>query len=201
MRTKFRLLIAVLCCALIALSTPAAASAATVATTGEPSTEQQAIAMANLRKHIATDPADFQERMRILGNAPAIDAYLVQFGGIDIDQQRAFFAASMPTEALRSFVDMTNKGALDIRVAPGTDGTLVTSVIVDPTYGFTPPAKGQVATAALPACPSAWAAFWAWYATEAAFCGAMGFFGPGAALACALAMGLGGTALDFNRGC
>lgn len=61
---------------------------------------------------------------------------------------------------------MTNKGALDIRVAPGTDGTLVTSVIVDPTYGFTPPAKGQVATAALPACPSAWAAFWAWYARK-----------------------------------
>ena len=201
MRKKFHLLIAVLCCILVGLSTPTAASAATVTNPGAPAADQQAIAEENLREHIAADPADFQERMNILDSAPAIDTYLARFDSFDVDQQKAFFAASMPTEALRSFVDMTNKGALDIVVTPKADGTLVTSVEIDPTYGFTAPAKGQGGTAALPACPSAWAAFWAWYATEAAFCGAMGFFGPGAALACALAMGLGGTALDFNRGC
>lgn len=201
MRKKFRLLIAMLCCALVGLSAPTAASAATFAEAREPSAEQQAIAMDNLREHIAVDPDDFQERMSILEDAPAIDTYLERFDDVDVEQQKAFFAASMPTEALRSFVDMTTKGALDIRVTPMSDGTLVTSVEIDPTYGFTAPAKNQGGTTALPACPSAWAAFWAWYATEAAFCGAMGFFGPGAALACALAMGLGGTALDFNRGC
>ncbi|MDJ0353580.1 MULTISPECIES: hypothetical protein [Micrococcaceae] len=194
-------MIAMLCCALVGLSTPTAASAASFAEAGEPSAGQQAIAMDNLREHIAADPTDFQERMNILDDAPAIDTYLERFDNVDVDQQKAFFAASMPTEALRSFVDMTNKGALDIRVTSMSDGTLATSVEIDPTYGFTAPAKNQGETTALPSCPSAWAAFWAWYATEAAFCGAMGFFGPGAALACALAMGLGGTALDFNRGC
>lgn len=201
MRRKFHLVIAVLCCLLAGLSTPTAASAATATEAGEPSADQQAIAAENLREHIAADPADFQERMDILDHAPAIDTYLARFDSFDVHQQKAFFAASMPTAALRSFVDMTNTGALDIVVTPKADGTLATSVKIDPTYGFTSPTKGQGAMAALPACPSAWAAFWAWYATEAAFCGAMGFFGPGAALACALAMGLGGTALDFNRGC
>lgn len=201
MKRLAQLIVTVLCIALVSLSTSISANAApTTPTIITPTTEQQAEAEANLAAHIAEDPADFHTRMSILDDAPAIDAYLGNFE-FDIEQQKMYLAALMPTEALRGFVDMTNQGMLTLTVTQSESGEKITTIQVEDQPTTIAPKAGNASINAFPACPSAWAAFYAWYATNAAFCGAMGFFGPAAAIGCGLAMGLAGTALDFNRGC
>lgn len=65
------------------------------------------------------------------------------------------------------------------------------------------PDKNQVGTdaVAFPQCPSAWAAFTAWFITTYPYCAAVTTLGFWWGLACAGLTSLGSSVIDVNGGC
>lgn len=167
----------------------------------EPTAAQKAEAMRRLDQAQKADPEGFDERLRLIKNSKELMTYLSSDSRFDAGLQQKFLAASMPTEVLQSLVSLTETGYLTLEVKDGPNNTKVAKFSkAEPT--LVGGGKGSMAMKPMfPQCPSAWAAMWAWWGTNAAFCGAMGFFGPGAAIACSGFMMLAGSAIDFNKGC
>ena len=96
---------------------------------------------------------------------------------------------------------VTDSGYLSLEVEAGADNARIAKIVKAGPV-MVGGGKGSMAMQPpFPQCPSAWAVLWAWWGTNAAFCGALGFFGPMAALGCPAAMAIAGSAIDFNRGC
>lgn len=107
----------------------------------------------------------------------------------------------MPTDVLKSLVELTDTGYLSLEVSDGPNNIKVAK-FTKAKPSMVSGGKGSMSMKPMfPQRPSAWAALRAWWGTNAAFCGAMGFFGPMAALGCSAAMAIAGTVIDFNRGC
>ena len=167
----------------------------------EPTAAQWADALHRLGIQRAQDPRGFSLRLRMIEDSPQLNAHLAADKRFDVGLQRQFLAVTMPTDVLAALIDLVDSRYLELSVRENADGTTVASVKkASPMIG-----GGRLGATSvkplLPQCPSAWAAFWAWWSTNAAFCGAMGFFGPGAALACSFAMAVAGSVIDYNRGC
>ncbi|MBT2513416.1 hypothetical protein [Arthrobacter sp. ISL-30] len=157
--------------------------------------------MKRLEQSRTEDPAGFAQRLRMIQDSHALTTFLSSDSRFDSGLQQQFLAASMPTDVLESLVVLTETGFLTLEVKDGPNGSKVGKINkAKPTM-----LGGGVGSMALkpmfPQCPAAWAALWAWWGTNAAFCGAMGFFGPMAALGCSAAMAIAGSVIDFNRGC
>lgn len=112
----------------------------------------------------------------------------------------------MPTSALAGLIEITNSGELKLestRTFYGVPSVKLTHAA--PTIrmmaGGLHTVSVQPLDVSLPRCGSAWAAFWAWFSSSTLICEALGFFGPWTATGCYLVMALGGSAMDFNRGC
>jgi hypothetical protein len=98
-------------------------------------------------------------------------------------------------------VELTDIGYLSLDVSEGPNNTKVAKISKAEPY-MVGGGKGSMGMQPMyPQCPSAGAALWAWWGTNIAFCGAMGFFGPMAALGCSAAMAVAGSFIDFNKGC
>ncbi|MCZ9884520.1 hypothetical protein [Arthrobacter sp. B2a2-09] len=189
---------------------PAAANAAenrTVVGSGEgavllePTKAQRAEAMKRLEQARLADPAGFANRLDLIQESKELREYLSSDSRFDSGLQQQFLAASMPTDILESLVSLTDSGYLTLELADGPNKTKVAKLI-KAERSMIGGGKGSMGKKPMfPQCPSAWAALWAWWGTNAAFCGAMGFFGPMAALGCSAAMAIAGSVIDFNRGC
>jgi hypothetical protein len=159
----------------------------------------------------AQDPDGFDTRVRMIYSSKAVSKYVASFKGLDRDIQVSGLAASMPTEALAGMVDLMEKKIVEYKVRPASASSSWVTMTVhkDLLAAYSADSAvisddlGQLTArgwGSLPQCPSAWAAFWAWFAFNTAFCGPFAAYPP-AAVACALGLGLGGMILDFNRGC
>lgn len=158
--------------------------------------QQEAAAVSDALRE---DSQDFLQTVSILGESSAIQDYLAAYAEFDPQDQLEVMALGFSPESAQAFVQLLDSGELAISADRDVDGNPAPTLEApDATV-----ASGQVGVAAIgfPQCPSAWAALYAWFATEAAFCGALGFFGPGAALGCAAAMTVLGTIPDYNAGC
>ncbi|WP_018133602.1 hypothetical protein [Acaricomes phytoseiuli] len=211
MRCKAFVSIVVAAAAMISLAGPASAQQATLPTgqgiteTSEgitltkvstrPSQVQQAVGDEKARAAEIADPAGYATRLALIASSPKTQEYLNSFQGIDVTRQAEGLAGLMNTEALTGFTQMIDQGALELRVTNLKNGDYQTQMIIK-----SQPQMRDTALRGMPRCPAAWAAFWAWFATEAAMCGALAPW-PAAAFACAAAYAVGGSMIDFNRGC
>ncbi|ASN19304.1 hypothetical protein [Arthrobacter sp. YN] len=157
-----------------------------------------------IEKVKAQDPLGFEVRLNLITSSKAVSKYLKSFKGLDRDVQIEGMAASMPTDALTGMIDLMEKKILEYKVRPASDSSNWVTMIVnkDAMASYTSD-SGTPTTfgwGSFPQCPSAWAAFWAWFAFNTAFCGPFAAYPP-AAVACALGLGLAGMIVDFNRGC
>lgn len=184
-----------------------AASAKTIAKSNsgveilQPTQAQTDEAMTRLEQAMTADPTGFAERLRIIESSKHLTDFLSSDSRFDSKLQQNFLAASMPTEILESLVELTDTGYLSVGVSEGPANTKVAKISKAEPY-MVGGGKGSMGIQPMyPQCPSAWAALWAWWGTNAAFCGAMGFFGPMAALGCSAAMAIAGSVIDFNKGC
>lgn len=168
-------------------------SMTTVSRTPTEAQEQQG--RATIRAAEAADPAAFAERVSLIKASPKTLAYLKSFKGLDVNEQIAGLAASMPTEPLSGFTGLVEAGAIEFKVKTIKNGWYSTEMIVREQ-----PLVQTRDLGSLPRCPSAWAAFWAWFAVNVTTCGAFAPF-PVAAFACAAGFAVGGAIIDFNRGC
>ncbi|WP_336852493.1 hypothetical protein [Sinomonas albida] len=172
----------------------------------QPTPQQREAALAKLGAAKSTDPVGFGQRMRMLQNADALNRFLFADARFDGRQQQEFVAASMPTDALQGLIEMTDAGMLKFEFVKNSNGQPAAKV----SKGHPRPLIGgglgttsirPAGLDSLPQCPSAWAAFWAWYANTTLVCEALGFFGPWTAAGCYLALALGGMVIDFNMSC
>lgn len=143
----------------------------------------------------AADPAGFAERVKLVHASPRTLAYLKSFKGLDLSEQVSGLAAMMPTEALTGFTQLVQTGTIEFKVKALKHGWYSSEMIV-----HEQPLVQTRDLGSLPRCPSAWAAFWAWFAVNVTTCGAFTPF-PVAAFACAAGFAIGGAIIDFNRGC
>ncbi|YCH06208.1 hypothetical protein ACTAQJ_13890 [Arthrobacter sp. alpha11c] len=167
----------------------------------EPTNAQKAEAMKRLEQARLTDPSGFAKRLELIRGSKELTQYLSSDSRFDGGLQQQFLAASMPTDVLKALVSLTDSGYLNLEVVDGQNNAKVAKLSkAEPR--MIGGGKGSTAMKPMfPQCPSAWAALWAWWGTNAAFWGAMGFFGPMAALGCSAAMAIAGSVIDFNRGC
>lgn len=157
--------------------------------------------MQRLEQAKIADPTGFAERLRIIESSKHLIEFLSSDSRFNSKLQQNFLAASMPTEILESLVELTDIGYLSLDVSEGPNNTKVAKISKAEQY-MVGGGKGSMGMQPMyPQCPSAWAALWAWWGTNMAFCGAMGFFGPMAALGCSAAMAVAGSFIDFNKGC
>ncbi|WP_307497338.1 hypothetical protein [Arthrobacter woluwensis] len=171
------------------------ASIETVTTTSlRPTSEALDQAKTVVDQKRQADPALFTRKTAMILASPATTAYLKKFDYASLTDQSDILAASMPTEALQGFTQMLDTKAIEMAVVRTDDG-YTTVMTVHKASGVGPQDRGN-----LPQCPPAWAAFWAWFATNAAVCGPMAAM-PVAAFACAAGFAVGGTIIDFNEGC
>lgn len=105
----------------------------------------------------------------------------------------------MPTDVLDSLVDLTNSGSLSLEVRAGENNAEIARIVTAEPIMVGGGKCSMGMQPLFPQCPPAWAALWAWWGTNAAFCGALGFFGPMAAFGCSAVMAIAGSAMDFNR--
>ena len=164
------------------------------------------IAMKNLATAKSSDPAGFDQRMHMLDRAPELTRYLSSAPGFDLNLQKEFTAASMPTSALAGLIEITNSGELKLEaVEPFHGAASLRLTHGSPTIktqgGGLHTVSARPLELSLPQCGSAWAAFWSWFSSSTLICEALGFFGPWTAFGCYLVMGIGGSVIDFNRGC
>lgn len=168
----------------------------------QPTQAQTAEAMSRLEKAREADPSGYAKRLRLIKDSKKLTTFLSSDSRFDGQLQQQFLAASMPTDVVEALIELTDIGYLKLSVEDGPNGAKIAKITKAkaPMIGG---AKGSMSMKpmAFPQCPSAWAALWAWWGTNAAFCGAMGFFGPMAALGCSAAMAIAGSLIDFNRGC
>ncbi|UVJ39668.1 hypothetical protein [Arthrobacter sp. CJ23] len=167
----------------------------------QPTEAQKAEALQRLEQSRSADPAGFAERLRIIKGSKPLTTFLASDSRFDSGLQQRFLAASMPTDVLEALVELTDTGYLTLEVKDGPNGTKVAKLSKAKPSMVGGGKGGMSMKPMFPQCPSAWAALWAWWGTNAAFCGAMGFFGPMAALGCSAAMAIAGSVIDFNRGC
>ena len=157
-----------------------------------------------IEKVKAQDPLGFEVRVNLITSSKAVSKYLKSFKGLDKNMQIEGLAASMPTDALTGMIDLMEKRVLEYKVRPASDSSNWVTMIVHKdamaSYTNDPGALTTFGWGSLPQCPSAWAAFWAWFAFNTAFCGPFAAYPP-AAVGCALGLGLAGMIVDFNRGC
>lgn len=200
--------LAVVCGLVVTSMGPAgAAPARTISATDSgavlltPTAAQKAEAMKRLELARSANPAGFARRLQLIKDSRELPAFLSSDDRFDSRQQQEFLAASMPADALEALISLTESGYLSFEVKDGPNGTKIAKM-VKAKPAMIGGGKGSMAMKPMfPQCPSAWAALWAWWGTNAAFCGAMGFFGPMAALGCSAAMAVAGSVIDFNRGC
>lgn len=167
----------------------------------QPTQAQADEAMERLEQARSNDPAGFAERLRIINKSKPLTAFLSSDSRFGSGLQQNFLAASMPTDVLNSLIELTDTGYLSLEVSDGPNNIKVAKII-KAKPSMVGGGKGSMSMKPmLPQCPSAWAALWAWWGTNAAFCGALGIFGPMAALGCSAAMAIAGSVIDFNRGC
>lgn len=167
----------------------------------QPTQAQTAEAMSRLEKAREADPSGYLKRLRLIRDSTALTAFLSSDSRFDGQLQHQFLAASMPTDVLEALIELTDIGYLKLIVDDGPNGAKIAK-IAKAKSSMIGGGEGSMSMKPMfPQCPSAWAALWAWWGTNAAFCGAMGFFGPMAALGCSAAMAIAGSAIDFNRGC
>lgn len=165
-------------------------------TMSPPATEaQRQQGAAIVRSAEAADPAGFAERVELIHGSSKTLAYLKSFKGLDLDEQVSGLAAAMPTEALTGFTQLVQTGGIEFKVKALKNGWFSSEMIVHEQTLVQTRDLGS-----LPRCPSAWAAFWAWFAVNVTTCGAFAAF-PVAAFACAAGFAVGGAIIDFNRGC
>ena len=200
-------IVAVIAVFLASVGPASAAGARTVAGTEsgvallQPTRAQTDEAMKRLEQARSSDPAGFAERLRIIKKSEPLTTFLSSDSRFDSGLQQNFLAASMPTDVLKSLVELTDTGYLSLEVSDGPNNAKVAKII-KAKPSMVGGGKGSMSMKPMfPQCPSAWAALWAWWGTNAAFCGALGFFGPMAALGCSAAMAIAGSVIDFNRGC
>ncbi|WP_139146598.1 hypothetical protein [Arthrobacter sp. SW1] len=143
----------------------------------------------------AADPQGFAERVALIRASSKTMAYLKSFKGLDLNEQVVILASAMPTDALTGFTQLVQAGGIEFKVTALRNSWFRSEMIVHEQPLIQPQDLGS-----LPRCPSAWAAFWAWFAVNAATCGAFAPF-PVAAFACAAGFAVGGAIIDFNRGC
>jgi hypothetical protein len=167
----------------------------------QPTAAQAEEAMWRLEQAKLADPTGFAERLRIIEKSKPLTTFLASDSRFDAKLQQNFLAASMPTEILEALVELTDSGYISLEVSDGPNNAKIAKIVkAKPT--MVGGGKGSMGMQPMfPQCPSAWAALWAWWGTNAAFCGALGFFGPMAALGCSAAMAIAGSVIDFNRGC
>ncbi|WP_052295519.1 hypothetical protein [Paenarthrobacter aurescens] len=184
-----------------------AAAARTVAAGGagvtllEPTQAQRKEALIRLEQARLRDPAGFSNRVELIKGSKPLTEYLSADRRFDARQQQEFLAASMPTDALEALVSLADSGYLKLEVKSGRFGTKVASISKAKQMTIGGGFRNSSLKPMFPQCPAAWAALWAWWGTNAAFCGAMGFFGPMAALGCSAVMAVAGSMIDVNRGC
>lgn len=200
-------LVAVFAVFLASVGPASAAGARTIAATEsgvallQPTKAQTDDAMKRLEQTRAADPEAFANRLRMIDNSKPLTTFLSSDSRFDSALQQQFLAAAMPTEVLAALVELTDIGYLTLDVRDGSNGNKIAKII-KAKQTMVGGGKGSMSMKPMfPECPSAWAALWAWWGTNAAFCGAMGFFGPMAALGCSAAMAIAGSVIDFNRGC
>lgn len=143
------------------------------------------------------DPEEFNQTVEILESSPLLMSYLSSYEGFDAEQEVQVLATQFNPDAAQAFVDVLESGELTIDEGADENGNPAPEVNISPDMSN----SGGVSTQDFPQCPSAWAALYAWAATEAAFCGTLGLAGPGATLACVAAFTVTGTVPDFNAGC
>ena len=160
-----------------------------------PTEAQKQQGRATIQAAEAADPAAFAERVNLIRASPKTLAFLKSFKGLDVNEQISGLAASMPTEPLIGFTGLVEAGAIEFKVKTIKNGWYSTEMIV-----HEQPLVQTRDLGSLPRCPSAWAAFWAWFAVNVTTCGAFAPF-PVAAFACAAGFAVGGAIIDFNRGC
>lgn len=163
-----------------------------------------------IEKARAQDPAGFNLRLSLITSSKAVTKYLASFRGLDWSTQVNGLAASMPMDALTGMVDLMEKKIVEYKVRPASTSSnwvtmtvhkdLMASYLGTSSESTNPGELTTFGWGSLPQCPSAWAAFWAWFAFNTAFCGPFAAYPP-AAVACALGLGLAGMIVDFNRGC
>ncbi|MBP2268980.1 hypothetical protein J3A64_004444 [Pseudarthrobacter sp. PvP004] len=167
----------------------------------EPTPAQRTEALIRLEQARLQDPTGFSQRVKLIQSSKPLKKYLSADRRFDARQQQEFLAASMPTDALESLVSLTDSGYLTLQLTDGPKNTKVAKLVKAKPV-MVGGGKGSTAMMPMyPQCPSAWAALWAWWGTNMAFCGAMGFFGPMAMIGCSAAMTIAGGFIDFNRGC
>ncbi|WP_139244847.1 MULTISPECIES: hypothetical protein [unclassified Arthrobacter] len=168
--------------------------------------DKQALEMLGqaVQKAKAQDPSGFDQRIKLITSSKALVEYLASYKGLDRSMQIEGLAASMPTDALTGMADMMDKKVIEYKVRPASaSSNWVTMSVKQDRMASYSDNSGAVTTlglGSLPQCPSAWAAFWAWFAFNTAFCAPFAAYPP-AAVACALGLGLGGMIIDFNKGC
>lgn len=167
----------------------------------EPTQTQRKEALIRLEQARLQDPKGFSKRLELIKSSKPLTKYLSADRRFDARQQQEFLAASMPDEALEALVSLADSGYLKLEVKTGHFGTKVASISKAKQMTIGGGFRNSSLKPMFPQCPAAWAALWAWWGTNAAFCGAMGFFGPMAALGCSAVMAIAGSVIDVNRGC
>lgn len=122
-------------------------------------------------------------------------AYLTSFSGLSLNEQVEGLASLMPEDALSGFTQMMDAGVLEFRVQVLERDAFSIEMMVHQQNTMQTQGLGD-----LPRCPSAWAAFWAWFAVNVTTCGAFAPF-PVAAFLCAAGFAVGGAIIDFNMSC
>ncbi|MEA5454047.1 hypothetical protein SPF06_04855 [Sinomonas sp. JGH33] len=173
----------------------------------QPTEQERVAALAKLDEAKRKDPVGFAQRMKMLEHADALNRFLYGDKRFDGRQQQEFVAASIPTEALEGLIEMTDAGVLKFGLTKDSSGRPAAKITKGSSEtrmiggGLHSSSVKPAGLGSLPQCPSAWAAFWAWYANTMVVCEALGFFGPWTAAGCYLALALGGTIIDFNMSC
>jgi len=152
-----------------------------------------------VRKAFAENPREFHKIVSVLSKSTGLREYFASYSDYSREEQVKVLAASLDLKSAEALVEVVDTKQLIIRPRRDLEGNPAPEVAVEG------PAKSSQEVSAMawtgPQCPAAWAALYARFATETAMCGALGFFGPGAALGCALAMTVLGSIPDFNAGC
>jgi hypothetical protein len=167
----------------------------------QPTPAQMQEALNRLGQAKSSDPNGFAERLQIIEESKPLSAFLSSDSRFDSRLQQEFLAASMPTDVLMALVELTDSGYLSLEVSDGPNSSKIAKIVKAKPIMVGGGMGSMGMQTAFPQCPAAWAALWAWWGTNAAFCGALGFFGPMAALGCSAAMAIAGSVIDFNRGC
>lgn len=209
---KFHSVIAVLASLALAtgLSMPAQAATNAISagessntyTIDSPSSEDLLRAKEAIEAEKLKDPQNFNQRVSIVRSSPATMDYIKSYSGVNVDLQVQALAVSMPLEPLTGFTEMLDAGVISFDTVANNDGSFTVTIQAESKNDSAGEVNGlPVSTPATwPACPSAWAAFWAWMATDAAMCSAVSMI-PAAAVSCVVGFGLGGLIIDFNAGC